>query len=183
MRRSPIKPQSFSRRRRLTRSPLAEQVAEHGIGRVAMALELAQILARDAKRKPRIFHWLRGTLKNWRERSTESIRAELDAMRGPKSAETIYYSCANQPAPPDDMPTDEVAAKWRELIKRGRAAEAEALLDSAKPENRKPAAGLLGKVPPQPAGASTQQFPEPVYPTGQTDTKTEEPMPASKCPL
>ena len=41
----------------------------------------------------------------------------------------------------------------------------------------------LGKVPPQPAGASTQQFPEPVYPTGQTDTKTEEPMPASKCPL
>ena len=113
-----------------------------------MGLELAQILARDTKRKPRIFRWLHGTLETG-DRSTESIRVELDALQPPKRLEPVYHvaqPATSQPATsqPAGIPD------WWKALKAGKTDEAMAMLQ-ARAADEKPAAESLAKDPPQPA--------------------------------
>jgi hypothetical protein len=129
-------------------SRLESEITDHGLERVALGLELAQLLARDAKRKPRIFRWLPGVLAKWRGRSIESIRAELDAMRGPKRPEPVYFSAADRPAVSSAPP--ELIKEWASLIARGKRDEAEALMARCPAAKKKPAAEPLAKDSPQP---------------------------------
>jgi hypothetical protein len=133
-------------------APLEREISQHGISRVAMGLELAQLLAKDSKRKPRIFRWLHGTLENWRNRSTESIRAELDALRGPKQAEIRFYQ--TRPAA-DPVQSDDCPPEFWKAIKAGRHGLAMEMLE-ASAADEKPAAEPLAKDPPQPARKSAQ---------------------------
>jgi hypothetical protein len=127
-------------------SLLDREITEHGIEKVALALELGQFLAGDSKRKPRIFRWLHGTLANWSQRSTESIRAEIAAVKGARPAPPVSHRAP----PPQSVsePAGTIMTLWQQ-IKRGEIELAEAAL-----AEEKAGCGQSAKITPQPAGAS-----------------------------